>query len=59
MGRYFAKGRPKSRNDKPRRRRRRIRLIPFVFMIVGMATVLVAAFRYLIVLLLVYLGGRV
>lgn len=58
MGRYFAKGWKKGREGKPRRKRR-VRLIPLLLMIVGAITVLVAAFRYLIVPLLVFLGGMV
>lgn len=58
MGRYFAKGRHQWQEEKPRGRRR-VRLIPLLLMLIGAVTVLVAALRYLIVPLLVYLGGRV
>ena len=44
-------------NEQDRRSRRRIRLVPLLLMIVGAATVFVLAARYLIVPLLVYLGG--
>lgn len=61
MGRHFANGWKRSREKreaKPRRGRR-VRLIPLLLMLIGAATVLVAAMRYLIVPLLVFLGGRV
>ena len=58
MGRYFAKGWKKSWEDKPRRKRR-VRLIPLLLMVIGALTVLVAAARYAIVPLLVWLGGVV
>ena len=60
MGRYFAKGWKKSwEPERKPRRRRRVRLLPLLLMVIGAATVLVVALRYLIVPLLVYLGGRV
>ena len=60
MGRYFAKGWKESWEEKGKRSRpRRVRLIPFLLMVIGAVTVLVFAMRYLIVPLLVYLGGRV
>ena len=58
MGRYFAKGWKRSWEDKPRRKRR-VRLIPLLLMMVGAITVLFLALRYLIVPLLVFLGGLV
>ena len=61
MGRYFAKGWKKSweeKNHKPRRKRRP-KLIPFLLMVIGAVTVLALVFRFLIVPLLVFLGGKV
>lgn len=52
--RHFFRRKPR---EQARRPRRRIRLIPLLLMIVGAATVFVLAARYLIVPLLVYLGG--
>ena len=60
MGRYFAKDWKKSREDKPRKpRRRRPPLFSLLLMLIGAATVLFLALRYLIVPLLVFLGGVV
>lgn len=58
MRRYFSDDWRQRWNEKPRPRRR-IRLIPLLLMIIGAGTVLVAAARYVIVPLLVWLGGSV
>ena len=60
MGRYFAKGWKESWEEKPRKpRRKRPRLLSLLLMLIGAATVLFLALRFLIVPLLVFLGGVV
>lgn len=56
-GRYFSEGWKKSW-EKSERPRRRFRLLPVLLMAIGAATVIVLAARYLIVPLLVWLGGN-
>lgn len=55
--RHFFRRKPHDRAGEPRPRRR-IRLIPLLLMVIGAATVFVLAARYVIVPLLVYLGGN-
>ena len=60
MGRYFAKDWKRSWEEKPRKpRRKRPRLLSLLLMLIGAVTVLFLALRYLIVPLLVFLGGIV
>ena len=60
MGRrYFKEGWKHSWSKQGTHPKRRIRIIPLLLMIIGAATVLVLAAKYLIVPLLVYLGGNV
>lgn len=54
MDRHDRKHRHNRNNSRPRRR---LRLIPLLLMFIGAAAVFVLAARYLIVPLLVYLGG--
>ena len=54
--RYFDDDWKQSWTKKPRRKRR-VRLLPTLLMIVGAVTLLVLAARYVIVPLLVQLGG--
>ena len=56
MKRRFSEG-WKDSWEENRRPRRRFRLIPTLLMLIGAATVIVAAARYLVVPLLVWLGG--
>lgn len=55
MNRRFAPEGSAGRRSAPSRRR--IRLIPLLLELIGAVTVLVMAARYLVVPLLVYLGG--
>ena len=55
--RFFSEGWKDSRKES-RRPRRLSRLIPVLLMLIGLATVIVVAARYLIVPLLVGLGGN-
>lgn len=55
--RYFSEGWKDSWKES-RRPRRPVRIIPVLLMLIGLATVIVAVARYLIVPLLVWLGGN-
>jgi len=43
----------------PRRRKKRIRIIPLLLMLIGAGTVFVLAARYIVIPLLVWAGGQV
>lgn len=58
MKRYFAEGWKDSWKESPRPRWR-FRLIRWLLMLIGAATVTIAAARYVVVPLLVWLGGKV
>lgn len=58
MGRrYFTDDWKRDWDDERPRRRKRFRLLPMLLMIIGACTVFVLVARYVVVPLLVYLGG--